>query len=38
MERPYSLFLPPFSADRSYRLAVCIQQAGAEDPVLHILD
>ncbi|GAB2045687.1 hypothetical protein AGATL06_21850 [Agathobaculum sp. TL06] len=38
MEQPYSLFLPPFSADRSYRLAVCIQQAGAEDPVLHILD
>lgn len=32
----YSLFLPEF-ADRDYRLAVCVEQAGAEQPLLHIM-
>lgn len=33
----YSLFLPEFT-DREYRLAVCIEQADALEPVLNILD
>ena len=33
----YSLFLPEFT-DRDYRLAVCIEQADALEPVLNILD
>lgn len=38
VSQPYSLFLPDFTADRNYRLAVCIQQANAETPILHVLD
>ena len=33
----YSLFLPEFTADRVYRLAVCVEQANAEAPALHIM-
>lgn len=33
-----SLFLPAFGADPDYRLAVCVRQADAEDPALHIMD
>ncbi len=33
----YSLFLPDF-ADRDYRLAVCVEQANAETPKLHIME
>ena len=33
----YSLFLPEFT-DRDYRLAVCIEQADALEPVLNILN
>ena len=33
----YSLFLPEF-ADRDYRLAVCVEKANAEQPVLHIMN
>ena len=33
-----SLFLPPFPADKNYRLALCVQQLGAEQPQVHILD
>lgn len=33
----YSLFLPEFT-DREYRLAVCIEQADALEPVLNILN
>lgn len=38
VSEPYSLFLPPFTADRGYRLAVCVAKANAEQPVLHIMD
>ena len=33
----YSLFLPEFTV-RDYRLAVCIEQADALEPVLNILN
>lgn len=33
----YSLFLPEFTADRAYRLAICVEQANAEAPALHIM-
>ena len=32
----FSLFLPAFS-DPDYRLAVCVEQAGADEPALHLL-
>ena len=32
----FSLFLPAFS-DSDYRLAVCVEQAGADEPALHLL-
>ncbi len=35
---PHSLFLLPFTAERGYRLAVCIAQAGAAEPVLNVLN
>ena len=35
---PYSLFLPAFSAAPDYQLAVCVEQAEAEEPVVHVLD
>ena len=34
----YSLFLPAFTADQDYRLAVCVAQADAQPPVLHIME
>lgn len=33
----FSLFLPDF-ADRNYRLALCVEQANAETPTLHIME
>lgn len=33
----FSLFLPDFPADRGYRLALCVEQAGAEPPELYVL-
>lgn len=35
---PYSLFRLPFSADRDYRLSVCVQQANADAPILQVLN
>lgn len=37
INRPYSLFAIPFAEDIAYRLSVCIEQAGAEEPKLHVV-
>ncbi|MDO4269312.1 MAG: 4'-phosphopantetheinyl transferase superfamily protein [Eubacteriales bacterium] len=34
----YSLFVLPFAADPGYRLSVCVEQANADRPALHIME